>query len=149
MEMQNAKCKMQNEEFTGLRALSIEHCALSILHLSRRVCLLLLAAIAIPAAAAAAPAQSAEAGKALYQTYSCYACHGHGGQGGNGARLSPRRLPLPAFIAFVRGTRRMPSYSPKVLSDAQLADLWTYIGTFPAPRPASNIPLLTQILNEK
>ena len=114
--------------------------------MTTRACLVLLAAIAIPAVASA---QNAEAGKALYQTYSCYACHGHGGQGGNAARLSPRRLPLPAFIAFVRGTRRLPAYSPKVLSDAQLADLWTYIGTFPASRPASSIPLLTQILNEK
>jgi mono/diheme cytochrome c family protein len=136
---------MPNATWTVHRALRSEQCALEPA-MTRRVWLVLLAAIAIPAAASA---QNAEAGKALFQTYSCYACHGHGGQGGNGARLSPRRLPLPAFIAFVRGTRRMPSYSPKVLSDAQLADLWAYIGTFPAPRPASSIPLLSQMLNEK
>src|SRR5262245_6271752 len=95
-----------------------------------RVSLMAVAAIALTAGTAAA--QSAENGKALFQNYSCYACHGYAGHGsGNGARLVPRRLPLPAFIAFVRRPARMPSYSAKVLSDAQLADLWAYIGTLP------------------
>jgi ubiquinol-cytochrome c reductase cytochrome c subunit len=113
-----------------------------------RVVLMMLAAVAI--AAGTASAQSAENGKALFQTYSCYACHGYAGHGsGNGPRLVPRRLQLPAFTAFVRRPVRMPPYSAKVLSDAQLADLWTYIGTLPASPPAASIPLLNQLLTEK
>jgi mono/diheme cytochrome c family protein len=99
---------------------------------------------------ASASAQSAENGKVLFQTYSCYACHGYAGHGsGNGARLVPRRQALPAFIAFLRRPVRMPPYSAKVLSDTQLADLWTYIGTLPASPSAASIPLLNQLLSEK
>jgi hypothetical protein len=43
----------------------------------------------------------------------------------------------------------MPPYSAKVLSDTQLADLWTYIGTLPASPPATSIPLLKQLLTDK
>ena len=113
-----------------------------------RVSLMMLAVTVLTGATAAA--QGAENGKALFQTYSCYACHGYAGHGsGNGPRLVPRRLALPAFVAFVRRPARMPPYSAKVLSDAQLADLWTYIGTLPASPPATSIPLLKQLLTEK
>ena len=113
-----------------------------------RLLLIVLAVIALTPGTAAA--QSVENGKALFQTYSCYACHGYAGHGsGNGVRLTPRRLPLPAFIVFVRRPVRMPSYSAKVLSDAQLAGLWAYIGTLPASPPATSIPLLKELLNEK
>ncbi len=113
-----------------------------------RLSLTLLAAVVLSSGVASA--QNAQTGKALYQTYSCYACHGYAGHGsGNGARLVPQRLPLAAFTAFVRSPRRMPSYSAKVLSDAQLADLWTYIGTLPASPTATSIPLLSQLLAEK
>jgi ubiquinol-cytochrome c reductase cytochrome c subunit len=113
-----------------------------------RLLLIVLGVTALTSARAAA--QSAENGKALFQTYSCYACHGYAGHGsGNGPRLVPRRLPLPAFTAFVRRPLRMPPYSAKVLSDAQLADLWTYIGTLPPSPPAASIPLLKQLLTEK
>ncbi|HEY6360999.1 MAG TPA: cytochrome c, partial [Vicinamibacterales bacterium] len=99
-----------------------------------RVSLMALAAFVLSATVAGA--QSAENGKALFQTYSCYACHGYAGHGsGNGPRLVPRRQPLPAFIAFIRRPLRMPPYSAKVMSDAQLADLWAYIGTLPASPP--------------
>jgi mono/diheme cytochrome c family protein len=97
-----------------------------------------------------ARAQNAENGKALFQTYSCYACHGYAGHGsGNGPRLVPRRQPLPAFTAFLRRPVRMPPYSAKVMSDAQAADLWAYIGTLAASPPAASIPLLKQLLTEK
>ena len=56
---------------------------------------------------------------------------------------------LPAFTAYVRNPRQMPPYTAKVLSDAQLADLWAYIQALPKSPPAKDIPLLMQIVNEK
>jgi len=98
---------------------------------------------------AAAPAGNAQAGKELYVRYSCYACHGYAGHGGAGARLVPMPMTQPAFTAYVRNPRQMPPYTAKVLSDAQLADLWAYIQTLPKSPPAKDIPLLMQIVNEK
>jgi mono/diheme cytochrome c family protein len=91
-------------------------------------------------------------GKELFMKYSCYACHGFSGQNGNGARLVPMKFPQAGFVAYVRNPPRanqMPSYSPKVLTDADLGDLYAYIRTLPdsAP-PAANVPILKQILSE-
>jgi mono/diheme cytochrome c family protein len=97
----------------------------------------------------AAAAGSAEAGKDLYLRYSCYACHGYAGHGGAGARLVPLRMPLPAFTAYLRSPRQMPPYTAKVLSDAQVADVWAYIQTLPRSPAAKDIPLLNQMLSEK
>ena len=92
---------------------------------------------------------TAGAGKDLYLRYSCYACHGYAGHGGAGARLVPMLMPIRSFTTYVRNPREMPPYTAKVLSDAQLADLWAYIKTLPESPPATSIPLLNQILNEK
>lgn len=91
---------------------------------------------------------SAQTGNELYLRYSCYACHGYAGHG-PGARLVPMRMPLAAFTAYARNPRRMPPYTAKVISDAQLADVWAYIKTIPESPPARSIPLLSQMLNEK
>ena len=58
-----------------------------------------------------------------------------------GARLVPMKFPQAGFIAYVRNPPRanqMPSYSPKVLPDADLADIYAYIRSLPdsAPAPA-------------
>ena len=100
-------------------------------------------------AGAAAPAGNAQAGKELYVRYSCYACHGYAGHGGAGARLVPMPMTQPAFTAYVRNPRQMPAYTVKVLSDAQLADLWAYIQALPKSPSAKDIPLLMQLVNEK
>ena len=92
---------------------------------------------------------NAQAGKDLYLRYSCYACHGYAGHGGAGARLVPMRMTLPSFTAYVRSPRQMPSYSTKVLTDAQLADIWAHIQALPKSPLPKDIPLLTQMLNEK
>jgi hypothetical protein len=42
----------------------------------------------------------------------------------------------------------MPPYSAKVMTDAQVADLYSYIKTFPPSPAAKDIPLLNQIMNE-
>jgi len=51
-----------------------------------------------------------------------------------------------AFIAIVRHppASAMPTYSPKVMSDAELTDVWAYLKSIPDPPPVKNIPLLNQ-----
>ena len=83
-------------------------------------------------------------GKELYVKYSCYACHDFDGHGGAGARLVPMKLLLPVFTAYVRGPRQMPAYREKVMSDADLAEIWNYLKTIPESPPAKSIPLLEQ-----
>jgi mono/diheme cytochrome c family protein len=87
-----------------------------------------------------------QAGKELYLKYSCYACHGYDGHGGAGARLVPLAMTVTRFTAYVHNPRRMPPYTDKVLSDAQLADLFAYIKSLPASPPADQIPLLSRIM---
>lgn len=101
------------------------------------------------AAQNSAAAGNAQAGKDLYLRYSCYACHGYAGHGGAGTRLVPLSMPLPSFTAYLRTPRQMPAYTAKVLSDAQVADMWAYIQTLPRSPVAKDIPLLAQILSEK
>ena len=95
------------------------------------------------------PAGNARNGKDLYLRYSCYACHGYDGHGGAGARLVPMRMNAPGFTAYVHNPRQMPPYTSKVLSDAQLTDMWAYIKSLPESPAPKNIPLLTRILAEK
>src|SRR6266545_6737246 len=93
-----------------------------------------------------APAGNAESGKDLYLKYSCYACHGYDGHGGAGARLVPMRMTLDRFTTYVHNPRQMPPYSSKLLSDAQLGDVWTYIKSLPESPAAKDIPLLARIM---
>jgi mono/diheme cytochrome c family protein len=92
---------------------------------------------------------NAQAGKDLYLRYSCYACHGYDGHGGSGARLVPLPMTVTRFTAYVRDPRRMPPYTEKVLTDAQLADLFAYIKSLPVSPPADQIPLLSRIMAAK
>jgi ubiquinol-cytochrome c reductase cytochrome c subunit len=85
-------------------------------------------------------------GKELYVKYSCYACHGYDGHGGAGARLVPLAMTVSRFTAYVHNPRRMPPYTDKVLSDAQLADLFAYIKSMPISPAADQIPLLSRIM---
>jgi mono/diheme cytochrome c family protein len=94
-------------------------------------------------------AGNAPQGRDLFVTYSCYACHGYDGHGGAGARLVPMRMSLAAFTAYVHNPRQMPPYTAKVLSDAQLADLFAHVKSLPASPAARNIQLLTRIIGEK
>jgi ubiquinol-cytochrome c reductase cytochrome c subunit len=90
---------------------------------------------------------NAENGKRLFVKNGCYQCHGYAGQGGGaGAKLAPRPLPLAALIAYVRhpAPGGMPIYSPKVMSDAELTDVWAYLKSIPDAPPAKSIPLLSQ-----
>ena len=92
-------------------------------------------------------AESVQQGHELYLKYSCYACHGYDGHGGAGARLVPLAITEARFTAYVRNPRgRMPPYTDRVLSDAQLADLLAYIKSLPASPPADQIPLLNRMM---
>jgi mono/diheme cytochrome c family protein len=92
-----------------------------------------------------------QTGKDLYLRYSCYACHGYDGHGGAGARLVPMRMTGERFTAYVRSprTQQMPLYSTKLLTDAQLGDLWAYIKSLPVSPDAKDIPLLARIMRGK
>jgi ubiquinol-cytochrome c reductase cytochrome c subunit len=106
-------------------------------------------AFLIQPGAAQAPSGSASNGKALYLRYSCYACHGYDGHGGAGARLVPLAMTETRFTAYVRNPRQMPPYTEKVLSDAQLADVFAYIKSLPASPSADQIPLLARIIGAR
>lgn len=95
-----------------------------------------------PAAAAAKVAS----GRRLFMRYSCYSCHGSDGQGGVGARLkAPDLPPFGAFRRYLRKpTGRMPPYRSSAISDAQLADIYAYLQSIPAPPSAKSIALLNQ-----
>lgn len=97
----------------------------------------------------APPAGSAQAGKDIYLRFGCYECHGYAGHGGAGARLVPMSMPARSFAAYVRNPRQMPPYSAKLLTDAQLADVWAYIKSLPESPAAKSIPLLNQILSDR
>jgi len=88
---------------------------------------------------------NADNGKRLFSFNGCYQCHGTVGQGGAaGARLAQTKLTQQGFIAFVRNPppSNMPPYRAKIMSDQELADVYAYIQTFPAPLNPANIALL-------
>jgi mono/diheme cytochrome c family protein len=89
------------------------------------------------------PAGNADTGKKFYAQYGCYQCHGYAAQGGTGPRLAPRPLAFPAFSKYTRQpSGEMPPYTVKVLSESQLADIYAFLRTVPAPPPVDSIPLL-------
>jgi cytochrome c553 len=91
----------------------------------------------------AGPAGNAETGRKLYVSYGCYQCHGYEAQGSSatGPRLGPRPIAFAAFSRYVRQpTGQMPPYTVKVVSDADVANIYAFVQSRRAP--ASNIPLL-------
>jgi mono/diheme cytochrome c family protein len=70
----------------------------------------------------------------LYVQYGCFSCHGYEGQGGGsygGPSIAPGTWPLEAFVGQVRRPRgspfAMPPYSPAVLDDADLLQIYSYL----------------------
>jgi mono/diheme cytochrome c family protein len=97
----------------------------------------------------AVAAGSPEKGKTAFVMHGCFQCHGTVGQGSvvtsRGKVLYDTQLPIEAFIGFVRGTNRaMPPYSEKILSDADLTDIYAYLESLPKPADYKTIPLLSQ-----
>jgi mono/diheme cytochrome c family protein len=109
--------------------------------------LLLVAGLFAVAVAAQTKPGDTKNGERLYLKNGCFECHGYQGQGGlAGARLAQTKLNVAGFTAFVRNppSGGMPPYRVKVMTDQELADVFAYIQTFPAPQPAKNIPLLNE-----
>src|SRR6266571_315324 len=91
------------------------------------------------------PTGNAKNGKAIYTTAGCYECHGREAQGGagTGPKLGPAPIPYAAFVFQVRTPRdQMPPYPAKVLSDAELADIYAFVQAAPQPPKVDSIPLL-------
>jgi len=88
-----------------------------------------------------------ENGKRLFLRDGCWECHGYAGQGGrDGARLAATALNAQGLIRYVRRpTGAMPAFVEKVISDQELTDIWAYLKSMPAPKPAKDIPLLNEI----
>lgn len=123
--------------------------------LTMRILTMAGALLGVGLASAQSPAGNAANGKELFLTYGCYQCHGYSGQNGPGKHLVPMKFPQVAFTAYIRNPVKpnqidwMPSYSEKVLSNAQAGDIYAYIKTLPNAPAAKDIPLLTSIKAEK
>ena len=94
-----------------------------------------------------APAQNAENGKRLFVRDGCYECHGYVGQGSiAGARLAPPVLNAAGITRYIRRPAgAMPAFTDKVVSDQDVADIYAYLKTIPAPKPVKDIPVLDQL----
>ena len=94
-----------------------------------------------------APTGNAENGKRLFDKDGCYECHGFVGQGTkDGARIGPPVLNVQGLIRYVRKpTGAMPAFTEKVLTDAELTDIYAYLRSVPAPKAIKDIPLLNDL----
>ena len=95
---------------------------------------------------AEAPAGNVENGKKNFKTVGCYQCHGFAGQGAPaaGPRIAPPTLAFAAFKDYIRQPKnQMPTYTAKVLSDSELADIYAFLQTKQKPPAAKTIPLLS------
>jgi ubiquinol-cytochrome c reductase cytochrome c subunit len=98
-------------------------------------------------AAAVSLAQNADNGKRLFVRDGCYQCHGYAGQGTiAGARLAPPVLNAQSIAKYIRRpSGAMPAFTDKVVSDQDVADIYAYLKTIPAPKPVKDIPLLQEL----
>jgi mono/diheme cytochrome c family protein len=91
------------------------------------------------------PAGNAENGKRIFTKNGCYECHGREGQGSTmtGPRIAPDPIPFDVLARYLRKpTGEMPSYTAKVVSDQELADIYAFLQSRPHPPAAKAIPLL-------
>jgi mono/diheme cytochrome c family protein len=93
---------------------------------------------------AGVPKRDAAKGKMIFTADGCYQCHGREGQGSiAGPVLGPSPTSFSKFMTYVRSpTGQMPPYAAKVISDAELGDVYAFLESLPAPKPAKDNPLL-------
>jgi len=90
-----------------------------------------------------APAGNMQHGKTLFAAVGCYECHDTEGQGGPGAgpKIAPKPIEFDAFVHQLRNPREeMPPYTAKVLSDADVADIYAFLQSIPQPHKADSAP---------
>jgi mono/diheme cytochrome c family protein len=93
----------------------------------------------------AAPAGDAKNGKKLFAADGCYQCHGYEAQGAvpTGPRLGPKPLAFTQFSKLVRQPiGQMPPYTTKSLPDKDLADIYAFLQSLPAPPAPDAIAIL-------
>ncbi len=114
-----------------------------------RIAILSLAAFAfgLSTASAADKGTSVAHGRALFLSSGCKNCHGTQGQGtGSAPKLAPDPMPAEGIAQFIRGSgTRMPTYSAKVLSDADVADIAAYLASLPAAKSPDTIAALKDL----
>jgi mono/diheme cytochrome c family protein len=104
-----------------------------LLLISAAIVLVQSASLPATAQAGKAPAGNRENGKKLYNDNACYACHGMSAEGGAGPRLGPEAIPFPDFLERVRRpTDVMPPFDEKMISDAEVADIYAFVKTVEA-----------------
>jgi mono/diheme cytochrome c family protein len=113
----------------------------------KKILLIFLIMAPIAASAQSGTSGNADKGKQLFMKQNCYYCHGTTGQGGrDGARIAQTALNLQGVIRYVRKPAGgMPAFTEKILSDQELTDIYAYLKSLPAAKPAKDIPLLDQI----
>jgi mono/diheme cytochrome c family protein len=63
-----------------------------------------------------------------------------------GARIGPPSRSLENFVRYVRRPGgAMPAMGEQVVPEADLADVYAFLRTMPAPKPAAEVPLLRQL----
>ncbi len=96
-------------------------------------------------AGAQVSSENAKNGKQIYTSYGCYECHGREGQGSilSGPSIGPHPTQFSAFVKYIRQPKgQMPPYTEKVVSDAELADIYAFLQSLPQPPDPKSIPLL-------
>jgi mono/diheme cytochrome c family protein len=92
-----------------------------------------------------ASAGNAKNGEKLFTSYGCYECHGRHAEGSSatGPRLGPNAVTLALLQKYIRQpTGQMPPYTTKVVSDADLVDVFAFLQSLPQPPKADSIPAL-------
>ena len=116
--------------------------------IARFIVLLAVAALVTAAsqrAAAQVSSGNTKNGKQIYTSDGCYECHGREGQGSmlSGPRIGPHPIQFSGFVKSIRQPKgQMPPYTEKVVSDAELADIYAFLQSLPPPPDPKNIPLL-------
>ena len=101
-----------------------------------------------PAKQEAATPANPGTGQRLFVKDGCYECHGYLGQGSTstgGTRLGPPKIPLSAFVSYVREPGgQMPPYTANVISNEDLAEIYNFLKSVPPPPPLKSIAILNQ-----